>query len=184
MSHMRVARRYALALIETAKEQKNLEKVAKDIDGIRDLLEQSREMRLFFVSPIIQVEKKRSVVQELFSKNTQPLTLEFLLLLVDKRREDVLPEIIKQFMTLHDEQLGIVNVNIKTVVPFTGEQEKLLLKKLETISMKKVRATFSIDKAIQGGFIARADDTVFDGSIRRQFELLRDRFVSGSYERN
>jgi F-type H+-transporting ATPase subunit delta len=149
-----------------------------------DLLGASRDLRLFFQSPVITIEKKRAVVNELFAKKLQKLTLDFLSMLVVKRREETLHDIVKQFMALRDEDLGIISVEIRTVVPCTGGQEKSLVKKIEEYSGKKVRATYSLDKAIQGGFIARAGDTVIDGSIRRQFELLRERFVMGAYERN
>ncbi len=184
MSHMRVARRYALALMGSAREEKKMDRVAADMEMIDTMLGSSRELRLFFQSPVITVEKKRGVIRELFAKKVQQLTLDFLFLLVDKRREDVLHDIVKQFMTLRDEDLGIISVEIRTVIPCTGSQEKTLVKKIEEFSGKKVRATFSLDKAIQGGFVARAGDTVIDGSVRRQFELLRDRFVMGAYERN
>jgi F-type H+-transporting ATPase subunit delta len=45
------------------------------------------------------------------------------------------------------------------------------------MTRKSVRIAFSVDKQLKGGFVARVGDTVFDGSLRRQLELLREHFV-------
>jgi F-type H+-transporting ATPase subunit delta len=184
MSEMRVAKRYAAALMESAQEQHVLEDVAMDVQILKDVLHTSREFRLFLSSPIISIEKKRNVLTQLFAKQLNPMTYTFLHMLIEKGRENILPDIITQFYSLHDEMLGIIGVDIKTAVSFSGNQEKALITQLEGYIGKKVRVTFSMDKSIQGGFIARAGDTVFDGSIRRQLERLRELFVLGVPERN
>ncbi len=184
MSDMRVAKRYATALIKNAQEMNVLEEVTRDIQILETTLQDTKEFRLFLSSPIISIEKKRKVAAELFARQLHPMTFTFLNMLIEKGRENVLPGIITQFYFLYNEMLGIMSVDVKTAVPFSGTQEKVLVVRLEEYSGKKVHMKFSIDKSIQGGFIARAGDTVFDGSIRRQFERLRERFVLGTPERN
>ncbi len=184
MSDMRVAKRYATALMGNAREHGVLEEVAQDVQILKEVLQHTKEFRFFLSSPIISVEKKRRVVTELFARQLNPMTFTFLHMLIEKGRENVIPSIIAQFYILHDEMLGIIRVDVKTAVPFSGTQEKALITHLEDYSGKKVYVTFSLDKSIQGGFIARAGDTVFDGSVRHQFERLRERFVLGAPERN
>lgn len=184
MRDSRVAKRYAMALMESAREQHVLEEIARDVQLLHGVIKDSREFRLFLSSPVISIEKKRKIVTQLFTEQLHPITYTFLHMLIEKGRENVLPSIITQFYSLHDEILGIISVDVKTVVPFSGIQEKVLLTQLEEYSGKKVRVTFSLDKSIQGGFIARAGDTIFDGSVRRQFERLRERFAQGGPERN
>ena len=184
MSEMRVAKRYAEALMQSAQEQRVLEDVAMDMQILKDILRTAREFKLFLSSPIVSIEKKRNVVKELFAKQLHSMTYSFLSMLIEKGRENILTEIIVQFYFLRDEMLGIVSVDVKTAASFSGNQEKALITQLEGYTGKKVRVTFSVDKSIQGGFVARAGDTVFDGSIRRQFERLRERFIQGAHERN
>ncbi|MGD0337401.1 MAG: ATP synthase F1 subunit delta [Bacteroidota bacterium] len=184
MSDMRVAKRYATALIKSAQEMNMLEEVTRDIQILKATLQNTKDFRLFLSSPIISIEKKRRVVAELFATQLHTMTFTFLNMLIEKGRENVLPSIITQFHFLYNEMLGILSVDVKTVTPFSGTQEKALVVTLEEYSGKKVLVTFSLDKSIQGGFIARAGDTVFDGSIRRQLERLRERFVRGTPERN
>ncbi len=184
MSTMRVAKRYAEALMESAQEEKILDAVTKDIGMIAGVVRASKEFRVFLASPIVPVDKKRKVIDEMFSRKLKPMTMAFLRLLIDKGREGVLPDIITQFGLLRDEALGIISVEVRAAVELSGPQEKALSKQLEQYTGKKVRVTFSLDTSVKGGFIARAGDTVFDASVRRQLEILRERFVEGSVERN
>ena len=106
----------------------------------------------------------------------------FLNLLTEKGREDILPVIIQEFFHLRDEMLGIVTVEVKAATEFGKEQEAELQKRFEGYSKKKARITYSLDKQLKGGFVARIGDTVFDGSIKRQLELLREQFAEGTVQ--
>jgi F-type H+-transporting ATPase subunit delta len=103
--------------------------------------------------------------------------LDFLQLLAQKGRESVLSEIIEEYFKLNDERLGIVNVRLSAAVELTKEQNDSLVKYFESATQKKIQIHAELDKNLIGGFTARVGDTVFDGSVRRQLELLRQRFV-------
>ena len=179
MINVRVARRYAEALVQLAEERKDFEVYVKDLEYLKDAMKGSRELLLFLKSPIITRIRKRDIFRVLFAGKVQAVTAEFLDILAEKGREDLLPDIIDQFFAIRDERHGIVNVEVKTAVDFSKEQVVALQKKLEGYTNKKVRTAFILDKHLIGGFIARVGDTVFDGSIRRQLELLRERFAGG-----
>ncbi len=180
MTNVRVARRYAEALVEMAEEQKNTEAVAKDLESLRQLIAGSRELLLFLKSPIINKVKKHDVLRLLFEGRLDVATIRFLDLIADKGREEYLPDIIDQFFVLLEERQGIVRVEVKVAADFSKDQTALLQKKFETYTSKQVRITFTLDKQLKGGFVARVGDTVFDGSVKRQLELLRQRFVEGN----
>lgn len=177
MKNVRVARRYAKALMAVAEERNMLDRTAADLGRIGALVRGSRELRLFLARPIVSEEKKRNVLRNLFGPSVGPLTMEFLLQLVVKNREPVLLEIIEQFEELRDEKLGIVSVDVTSAVEFSPPQEKELTQKLELHTRKKVRVRFALDKAVRGGFLVRIGDTVLDASLRHQLEVLRERFT-------
>lgn len=179
MRQYRVARRYAESLITAAVEQKLLEKVAADCESLSRLIRESREFRLFLKSPVIKGARKQELLREMVEKKVQALTLSFLLLLAEKGREDILDEIMTQFFALRDDLLGIVSVDLKAATQLSDSQQESIRKKFEGITRKKVRLAFSLEKELKGGFIARVGDTMFDGSIKRQLELLRERFGEG-----
>lgn len=179
MKNVRVARRYARALMTVAEERKALDRTAADLETIGSLVRGSRELRLFLARPIVSEQKKRTVLKELFAQSLGALTMEFLMLLVAKQRETELLEIIEQFGEIRDEKFGIVNVDVISAVDLSTPQEQELTRKLELQTMKKVRVRFSIDKSVRGGFLVRIGDTVLDATLRHQLDLLRERFTEG-----
>lgn len=177
MTNLRIANRYAEALLNTAEELHILKKVSDDLTVIHRIIKESHEFQLFLKSPVIKKEKKQEVFKATFGSAVQPLTLKFLSLLIEKEREDALTSVIEAFFRLQDEMLGIVHVNIKAAAELSQQQTALLKQRFEEYSKKKVCIDQSIDKQLIGGFIARIGDTVFDGSVKQQLELLRQRFA-------
>lgn len=177
MRNVRVARRYAQAMMDLAAEQKTLDRLSDDFAILQRAVQESREFVAFLKSPVIGAEKKKSVLRGMFQSKLSVSALDFLEMIAEKKREDVLGQIIEEFFNLRDERMGIVNVDVRAAVDLSGDQHRQIEKRFESITRKKVRISFSLDKRLKGGFIARVGDTVYDGSIRRQLELLRERFT-------
>jgi F-type H+-transporting ATPase subunit delta len=177
MSNLRVANRYAEALLTTAQELRVLNKISEDLTGIQRIIKESNEFQLFLKSPIIKKEKKLEVFKATFGKSVHPITLQFLSFLTKKEREDTLSSIIESFFRLQDEVLGIVHVHVQAATELSTQQAAQLEQRFEAYSKKKVLIKVSLDKQLIGGFIARIGDTMYDGSVKRQLELLRQRFT-------
>ena len=94
MSAYRVARRYAEAALELGEEQKQGERLAADLELIQKAMRDSAELQGFLKSPVISKEKKLAVLTALFKAAVGPLAFDFLNLLVEKDREDVLESIL------------------------------------------------------------------------------------------
>ena len=184
MSNLRVAKRYASALMALTGEAKKPEIIADDLLAVQSTIKSSRELRLLLASPVVSKEKKKAVIAEIFDKKIGAVVNQYLAAIIEKRREDILPEALEQYFLLRDEQLGIVSVDVRSAVKFSAEQEQSLIRRLESYTQKKVRVSFSLDKIVKGGFIAKVGDTTLDGSIRRQLELLRSRLKDGSVSKN
>ena len=180
MSAYRVARRYAEAALELAEEQKQGERLAADLELIQRAMKESLEFHAFLKSPVISKDKKRTVMADLFKAKVSSLTIDFLNLLIEKGREDVLDSILVEFFKMRDDRLGIVTLELRAAIELTGDQQKAIAKRFEEITRKKIRVAFSVDKQLKGGFVARVGDTVYDGSVTRQLELLRERFAEGA----
>jgi F-type H+-transporting ATPase subunit delta len=177
MSNLRTANRYAEALMATAEEQHILKQVSDDFTMIQRILHESHEFQLFLKSPVVKKEKKQQVLETTFGKAIQPLTLKFLSFLTEKGREDILLTIINAFFCLQDETLGIIDVHVKAAAELSAQQKMQLEQRFEAYSKKKVRIDVTLDSKLIGGFIARIGDTMFDGSVKHQLELLRKRFA-------
>jgi F-type H+-transporting ATPase subunit delta len=180
MKHARVAARYAAALMGAAEESKAVDTVARDLGSLRATATASREFQRLLDSPIVSPAKKRAILRELFGSRFGTLTMQFIELLVEKGREDVLSAVIEQWFALRDDRLGVVTVDVTTAVDLSADQQREITAALERTTGKTVRVRAATDAAIKAGLIVRIGDTVHDGSLRRQLERLRERLVSGS----
>lgn len=177
MKNIRVAHRYAAALMAFAEESGRIEETSRDCALVDSTLRGSRALRLLTTSPVVSSLKKAAVFKELFERRVDPHTMTFIDLVIRKQRESHLGEIIKQFEILHDLKLGIVIVDVTTAVEFTPSQEKDLRLRMEHYTDKKVRLRLALDPGVKGGLIVRIGDRVLDASIRRQMEILKARLV-------
>ena len=178
MADVRVAHRYALALIDLAEESKQIDVMRKDLDLILRTFKSSRDFQLFLESPIIREDKKKLILGKLFKGKISAITMNFLEFLAEKGREGILPDVIGQFNKLRNERLGIVEVTVTSAVELTKSQRGELERQLEQFTGRKVDAGYLIDPAVKGGFVVRIGDTVLDASVKRQLELLHEKLVT------
>ncbi len=180
MSEYRAASRYAAAILGVAQEARKLDEVSRDFQLIEKVTGDSPEFRSFLKSPVVNAEKKKKTLTEIFERKLGELTMKFILLLAAKGREGLLPEIVKQFYRLRDDRLGILNVTARTAVAFTPKQEEELTGQLEKVTKKKIHLKFVVDPTLKGGFTVHHEDTVWDASVRHQLEVLRERLAHGT----
>ena len=150
MSNLRVAKRYASALMVLTGEAKHPEPIADDLLTVQSAITSSKELRSLLASPIVSKEKKKAVIAELFSKKIGTEVSQYLAAIIEKRRENVLPEVLEQYFLLRDEQLGIVSVTVRSAVKFSAEQEKSLVRQLESFTQKKVPCLIQPRQSFKG----------------------------------
>ncbi len=180
MRNPRVARRYAGALMDAARSDHSIDRVDTDLRHIGDVIRLSRDLKLMLDSPVVPEKKKRAVIRELFASQVAGTTLAFIDLLVTKHREPLLPEIVDAFHALRDESEGILEVQVTSAVPLSAPQESRLASELSRSTGKNVRLRIQQDPCVRGGILVRMGDTVLNGTIARQLELLRGRFITGA----
>ena len=130
---------------------------------------------------MIDKETKKRVLGEIFGKRIGPIMLRFLNLLTEKNREGDLLAIIEQFTRLLDEKRGIVRVEVTSAVQLTETESNRLKEHLERYTGKKVVPSFRLDPTVLGGFVVRLDDRIMDATLAHQLDLLRERFLEGTY---
>jgi F-type H+-transporting ATPase subunit delta len=184
MIKKKVARRYSLALYETASAMKISDKINTDLLGVIKSIEASRDLKVFLKTPIISPEKKKKVITELYSRKVNKLTLNFIELLIEKKRENYLYDICTDYVNLMNEKNGILVAKIRTAVALTGKDKKKFSEILKNYTGKDISAEYIVDKSIKGGIIAQFSDTIIDASIKRQLEILRKKMGEGSFLRN
>lgn len=179
MKFTRVAQRYAIAMYESARELNELEQVIIDARAINHALDSSRELLLFFKSPIVSEERKEKTIAEIFQDKINEFTLRMLLFLVRQRREDILKEILNAFFIIQRKREGIQLASVQSAIELTDSEKSKLYSVLRDMTKKQIELGFTLNPSIRGGVIVRLDDTVYDGSITNQLRQLRKRFAEG-----
>jgi F-type H+-transporting ATPase subunit delta len=180
MRQGRVAQRYAGALLSASVEGNVEKQVAADVETVKRTIAGSRDLQLLLKSPVIRSDKKQEVLRAVFSHSVGPVMLSFLELVAEKGRESALPDITEWFERLRNERLGNLALRVTSATDLSSQQMGLLKKRFEEITKKNILLTTNVDASLKGGFLARVGDTVFDGTIKRQLEIMRQRFLEGN----
>jgi F-type H+-transporting ATPase subunit delta len=185
MPNPRLAARYAKSLIDLATEKGQIENVYADMEYLQALTRQSREFANLLRSPIIKADKKISIVQAVAGNKISALTSSFLNLLINKRREEDLPEIIEAYIQQYDVIKGINKVKLVTASPASEELKQLVKAKLQAeAGMQTVTLETHVDESLIGGFILEYNSNLVDASIRRDLNDLKKQFSQNVYVPN
>lgn len=180
----KAARRYSNALYSIAEEKSKINEIAADFTKVLEMMKMNRELEVFFQSPAIGKSKKLSIVKELFEGKLDQLSLNFMQLLITRGREALTQDVMSDFLNLKKEKDGIIDVRVTTTVELTQDEKNAMTRKLDEYTGKKSETTYKTDKSIIGGFVANFGDTILDASIKRQLELLREKFRTGEFQAN
>ena len=175
-----VSRRYAKALSEVAAERGVLESVGRDLDTIAGLFKQNREATSFFANPGIPLADKRRVLQSLAERaGIQPLSANFLGLILEKKRLPHLPEIVLAYEELTDERLNRARATVTSATPLPAPTLEGLRARLGMAIGKEIYLEARVDSEIMGGVVAQVGSTIYDGSLRTQLRRMREQLLKG-----
>lgn len=180
MSIARIANRFAVAILDAIPDGTDRDRFFGDLDDVRRSVRASRELHLFFRSPVIPETRKLAAVDALFAERIGPFSLGVLRFIVEREREEFLPEILDAVFTLRNQREGILATTVHSAVELSETQRATLQSALERASGKRVEAEYTIEPGLMGGLTVRLGDTVYDGSVRRQLKRLHERFVQGA----
>jgi F-type H+-transporting ATPase subunit delta len=168
---------YAEALFEAAREREELEEVLGDLQEFVEALHESEELRLFFYGGQIPEREKRRAIDAL----TEDMTLStrnFLKILSDNGREEILEEILLRYEELVKEHLGKVEVEVTTAVELSEEELDRVKERLgKMLEGREVILHTSVNPNILGGAVFRFGGRMVDGSVRGQLVSLREEML-------
>ncbi len=184
MSVIRVASRYAKALLELALEKGNLETVHKDMQLLLRLEKSNPDLAAVLKSPIVSSDKKLRIMKALFANNSSEVTLDFFELIADKDRSDMLMDIVREFQRQYNQHQGIQVAELTTTVKIGDELRAEFVRMTKKISgLQKVEIIEKINPDIIGGFILKVNDWQLDESLNGKLNSLRLEFSKNLYEK-
>ena len=171
---------YAEALFEAARERDELEGVLSDLREFVDALQDSEELRLFFYGAQIPERQKRRALDGL-TEGMKTSTTNFLKVLVDNGREEILQEVLARYEELVKEPLGRIEVEVTTAVDLSDDQRGRLKERLaEVLEGREIILETNVDPGLVGGAVFRYGGRMMDGSIRGRLESLREGMLERS----
>ncbi len=169
-----LAKRYAAALIAVAIKEGIVEQVEGDLLALKTVYQQDARYRLALHQPSIPKAGRKKLLRKPFEGRSNQAFLDFLDLLVDKNRVDILPEIADMFDMLADATQGVVRVGVSSAFPLNDKQRETLKSKLASLTGKKIEMRESVDRKHRGGVSVRIGDSVLDGTAAGRLKKLKD----------
>jgi ATP synthase F1 delta subunit len=167
-----VARVYAEALFDVAKEKGKLDAVRDELAQFADTLDRDRELQVFFFSPYFSSTEKAAGLKRAVS-GADPELLNFLELLIEKQRMPEVFRIRRQFDGLWKEENRRIDVTVTSAVELDRSVVEKVGEEIERQTGQKVELASRVDSEILGGIVLQVGNMVLDASIRSRLEKLR-----------
>jgi F-type H+-transporting ATPase subunit delta len=165
---------YAEALFEAARERDELEEVLSDLQEFVTALRETEELRLFFYGGQVPERQKRRALDGL-TEGMKTSTTNFLKVLADNGREEILEDVLRLYEEIVKEHLGRIAVEL------SGESERRLRERLgNLLEGREVILETNVDQDLIGGAVFRFGGRMMDGSIRGRLESLREGMLERS----
>jgi F-type H+-transporting ATPase subunit delta len=173
----RVAKRYANALFETAREAAVIDAVEEDLASIVALLRNNAEFRTMLLSPAVSRDRKLELVDKLFSDRVTALTMQALRLMLEKRREGEIQWVYAEFVRLRRENANILFVTVTSSEDLDPDLRARVLDKIASVTGKRIESEFKIDPKLIGGIRVAYENYVLDGSLKGELRRIREKLL-------
>ncbi len=161
-----IEKRYAQALVDISLQDGQIESYRNDLKYVANVYNTDEYFRTFLQNPKIKENIKKEVIKSAFGKIVQPKFINFMLVLVDKRRINLIRGIEEEFQRLSDKRMNILNIDVVSALPIEDMQvAKIRDKYVRLYSAASASVKTSIDPALIGGVKVIIGDKVIDGSI-------------------
>ncbi len=169
-----IANRYAKALFELAREEGKEEEFLTELDALVKIIGESEDLKSILESPLYDLFLKKKILNSVTSRmELSQYISRFLDLLLEKDRFSYLGDIYKAYIEIMDEASGKVRAKIVTAIEIDNREVEEISEALSRVIKKKVSPEVSVDPSLIGGIVAEVQGMVYDGSIKKQLEKIK-----------
>lgn len=177
MPNPRLAARYAKSLIGLSTERNQLETVYNDMQFLQQVTKRSHDFVNLLRSPVVNADKKRSIINAVTKNNISDLTAAFIKLLVDKGRESDMPEIITAFIEQYNAIKGIHKVKLTTATVVSDDLKNAIVSKIKNeAKLETIELDAQVDDKLIGGFVLEYNNNLVDASVLRDLKDISKQF--------
>lgn len=173
MNESKISVRYSKALFVSAVENNIIDKVMNDLKYIADIF-RNEDLTNLMGSPVVKTKIKKDAVIEIFKNTVEELTLNFLILIIQNKREEYLPRIMNNFQLLYKAHKGLKSAEIIVSDKIEKEMKIKFHKFLCEAFDSDIEITEKIKPEIIGGFILKVGDLQIDASISTSLRKLKE----------
>lgn len=173
-----VAITFINALLEVALKKGQFEQIEKDLSLVCGVIKKQDTLKKILFHPSIPRSSKKDLITRVFGKSVSGLMMNFLSLLVDRRKEGLLEFIPDVYKTVTDEKKGVIKATVQTVVPLTGERLDNFKKQLKKMTGKTVELEVVQNPDILGGMVIKIGNKMIDGSVANRLKNLKTKLLS------
>ena len=172
------ARRYAQAVFEIAKQDNSFDRWLSDLKVLNGIFGSSNAVSVL-EDPRLTSEQRRGIVADKLPKDVvSELAMNFLMLLLDRQRLDLLPRIVELYQEMYNKHKGVVVATVTTAVPLDEPHRKRVADEIIKITGgKEVDLRLNEDPRILGGVIVRVGDQLIDASVASRLAMLGERLT-------
>lgn len=174
-----VARIYAQALFEAAKDKGRLDAVREELQDFAAALRDVPELGALLRNPQLDPGTKADALEQLLG-GADELVRNFLRVVAEKGRSAELGEIIRELEALYAAEQAVLNVELTTAYELSDTEAREIVSQIEKASGRTVAASRSVDPNLIGGIVLRAGTRLADGSVRGRLNRLRQELATRS----
>ncbi len=168
-----LAGRYASALFDLARDERQIESVSRSLDVLKSALSESAEFKALTTSPLInRKEATQAVAATAAELRLDPLTTRFLGVLARNGRLSQLDAVIRMFARLAAEHRGETTAEVTSAHPLNDDQVAALQTQLRARVGSEVAIDLHVDPTILGGLVVRLGSRMIDASIKTKLNTL------------
>ena len=171
-----VVRNYAETLFDLAGRHDGVEAFGTGVAVVSELMEDAR-VREFLATPRVTADDKKAALRRALGDSVPYMLLRFLHVVIDKRRQRLIPAIADAYGALLERHLGRRHMEVTLARPMTREEASGLAAQLSSATGATVIPTIRVNPGIIGGIVIREGDTVYDGSVKRQLDAMRRKLM-------
>lgn len=183
MDQSKINVRYARAFFSLAKDKGLMSALQEDMATVSAVCESSQDFNRLIDSPVIATSQKVKAIKSIFEGKVNPVTVDFLVLITQNRREKFIPSIFRNLAAMYRKSLGIRSAILTTAEVLDASLAEQIRKELETTLGGHVELSQRIDPDLIGGFVLRLDDRQYDASVSTQLKKMKDRLLHTELKR-
>ena len=177
----RIARTYAEALLNAAEKQNQANETLEEFDAlIGTVLHGKPALEKFLSSLAVGRHIKRAVLSSTFMGRASELLTNFLLVVNDHDRLDLLRSILAAYREEYERRTERLRVQVRSAAPLPDDQRERLVSELRAALKREPVLETKVDPDLLGGIVVRVGDYLFDGSVRTRIENLRKQLIERS----